>query len=236
MIKHIFLIVSTVLASRATMAQICTPDTSLKVSGFLPAQLPDAELDSFYNESISVLTFRDTFQQIGQLKLPVRVDSIKVTKITGLPPGISYKCQHPRCVYLWDTVRCVSIFGTPTKTGTFPIKIYVRAFAKLNGSASIQQNDSISRFTMTVNGLTAGIKPDSKYNGFSVHPNPAKTNIFIRGAVATSSGWKITDLSGRNTFVPQINHADSSIDIKNLKPGMYIISNGKSYQYFIKSE
>jgi hypothetical protein len=232
MIKHIFLVAFTAVSAFSANAQICTPDTSLKVSGFLPAQLPEAEQDSFYNESISVLTFRDTFQQIGQLKLPVRVDSIKVTNIKGLPPGLTYKCQHPRCIYLWDTVRCVSIYGTPTQYGLFPIKIYVRAFAKLNGSASIQQNDSISRFVMVVNGPSASTKTVT--NTITISPNPVQDYLQISVRTPTAGEWKITDMAGREMPFRFADASHNKLDVSQLRAGMYVLSNGQIKQHFIK--
>lgn len=215
-------------------AQTCTPDTNLKVAGFLPATLPDAEEGVFYNEGISVLTFRDTYRQVGAVKIPVRVDSIRVTGISGLPPGITYKCQHPRCVYLWDTVRCVSIYGTPTKPGTYPIKIYVRAFAKLGGASSITQNDSIARFTMVVNGNTAGIMSTSDA-AFSVYPVPACDVVSIRGVKVTEKMWQMRDMGGRILTIPPFTEdGEIRFNIASLSPGTYLVQSGNISLRFIK--
>lgn len=234
MIKNILITCTILLSWYSLGAQTCTPDTNLKVAGFLPASLPAGSEGVFYNEGISVLTFRDTYRMVGIAKIPVRMDSIKVTGIAGLPPGISYKCQHPRCVYLWDTVRCVSIYGTPTKAGTYPIKIYVRAFAKLGGTSNITQNDSISRFTMVVNGNTAGIT-SSANAAFSVYPVPAGDMVSIRGEKATEKIWQVRDMGGRILTVSQ--HAEGEeirLNIASLSPGTYLVQSGNISLRFIK--
>lgn len=234
MIKNIFITCTILLSWNSLGAQTCKPDTNLKVAGFLPATLPAGSEGVFYNEGISVLMFRDTYRMVGTLKIPVKMDSIRVTGISGLPPGISYKCQHPRCIYLWDTVRCVSIYGTPTKPGTYPIKIYVRAFAKLGGASNITQNDSISRFTMVVNGNTAGITVASDA-AFSVYPVPAGDMVSIRGEKVTEKIWQVRDMSGRILTVCQ--HAEGEeirIDITSLSPGTYLVHSGGISLRFIK--
>ena len=127
MVKNFFFVTAFIWTASLT-GQTCTPDNSLTKPGFLPAVLPSAVVNTPYNQGISVLVFRDTNTIIFGSKVPVKIDSIKVLKINGLPPGMNYKCQHPRCVFLWDTVRCISFYGTPTQSGSYPLKIHVRAF------------------------------------------------------------------------------------------------------------
>ena len=69
--------------------QICTPDANLKVPGFLPLVLPDAQKDVPYSQAITVLAFKDTSVKQGNLTLKVYIDSMKITGITGLPNGMS---------------------------------------------------------------------------------------------------------------------------------------------------
>lgn len=226
MIKNIILTAVIIIGAMRAGAQTCTPDTSLKVAGFLPAVLPAATAGEFYNEGISVLTFRDTYRMVGTLKIPVKLDSIRVTGIAGLPAGISYKCQHPRCIYLWDTVRCVSLYGTPSQSGSFPIKIYIRAFGKLGGATSITQNDSISRFTMQVNGGTVTLTNTEMFE-YKVFPVPAGDELFISGPNAAELTWTLTDISGREIPVRiSAGYGVSVMDLSSVKAGIYIIRSG----------
>jgi hypothetical protein len=226
MVKNIFF-TTLLFFTGSLFSQTCVPDKSLTKSGFLPAVLPPAVVNTPYNEGVSVLTFRDTYAIVLGSQVSVKVDSIKVLRIGGLPAGINYKCQHPRCVFLWDTVRCISFYGTATQEGSYPLKIYIRAFAKLGGFTPTTQNDSISSYVLEVVNSTASIR-----NGASpsvrIAPNPASDVITIQD-IQRNAGWYITDISGRYIYCPVIATSDFSrtISVKNLKAGLYIVTDGR---------
>jgi len=207
--------------------QTCIPDKSLTKAGFLPATLPPAVVNTPYNQGISVLTFRDTSTIILGQKIPVKVDSIKVLRIGGIPSGINYKCQHPRCVFLWDTVRCISFYGTAGIVGSYPLKIYVRAFAKVFGSTPTTQNDSISSYTLeVVNRTTSLWQPVS--SSFRVSPNPGNDIVEIEDS-HTGANWFITELSGRKVAFNVIDKTPYSVrfSVADLKSGIYIVTDGQ---------
>ena len=233
MVRNFFFTTSFLFLGFALNAQTCTPDFALKKSGFLPAVLPAASANTFYNQGVSVLTFRDTYRMVGIIKVPIQVDSIKVTGIAGLPSGFSYRCQHPRCVYLWDTVRCISIYGTATKTGTYPLKIYLKAFAKLAGSTAITQNDSISSYTLDVVDNTSG-KVEITGKGFSLFPNPADNKLTIVDQNPTEN-WYITDLSGRKINAKPYVSGNQHICFETvaLAQGVYIATDGNRSARFV---
>lgn len=215
-------------------AQICTPDKTLTVPGLKPATLPDAIEGKAYNESVSVLMFRDTYRIVFGVKVPVKIDSVKVTGIAGFPAGINYTCQYPSCVFLWDTVRCLRIAGTATKAGVYPITIYVRAFGKLNGLTAITQNDSIKTFTLNVNSQSASIER-TETGQYRLFPNPADQVLTIAGMEAASDNWIITDLTGRQYPVEAIENSRHAVmfSTQNLPAGIFHISNGKSRIRFV---
>jgi hypothetical protein len=226
MVKNIFF-TCVILFTGSLFSQTCIPDKNLTKSGFLPAVLPAAVVNTPYNEGISVLTFRDTYTTVLGSKVAVKVDSIKVLRIGGLPAGLSYKCQHPRCVFLWDTVRCISFYGTATQAGSYPLKIYVRAFVKVGGFTSTTQNDSISSYTLEVVNNTASVW-NTASSSFRVSPNPASDIITIQDA-HQNLDWFITDVSGRrmNCSVVESSKQAVTISVKNLKSGLYIVTDGR---------
>jgi hypothetical protein len=232
MVKNIFFATALIWFG-ALAGQTCTPDKSLTKSGFLPAVLPPAVVNSYYNEGISVLTFRDTHTvQLG-IKIPVKIDSIKVMRINGLPAGMNFKCQHPRCVFLWDTVRCISFYGTATQSGTYPLKIHVRAFAKVGGFTPQTQNDSITSYSLEViNGTASAWQPVSA--SFRISPNPANDYIMIDDDYANRK-WMITDLSGRELpcSVLEKSAYQTKVSVNHLKPGLYIATDGERKNKFL---
>jgi hypothetical protein len=226
MVKNFFFATAFIWAVSLT-GQNCVPDTNLKKSGFLPVALPPAIVNTPYNQGISVLTFRDTYTTVLGSKVPVKIDSIKVLNITGLPSGINFKCQHPRCVFLWDVVRCISFYGTASQAGSYPLKIYVRAFAKVGGFTPTTQNDSISSYTLEVVSGTASLWQTAA-SSFRVSPNPASNIVEIEDNYVGAE-WYVTDLAGRKVPFTVINKTPYTqrISVASLKPGIYIVTDGQ---------
>jgi hypothetical protein len=234
MIKNIFFTVAIIFFAANSTAQICIPDTSLKIPGLKPSTLPDAIEGKPYNESVSVLMFRDTYRIIFGSKVPIKIDSVKVTGVSGLPSGISHQCQYSSCVFLWDTVRCLRISGTASKAGVYPITIYVRAFGKLAGTTPLTQNDSIKTFTLNVNSQTAsnGLIEAGVYR---LYPNPANQYVTLTGLNVAAKQWFVTDITGRfyNINVVESNRNAVSLSTLNLPVGVYNLSDGESRIRFV---
>lgn len=226
MVKNFFFATAFICAMTLN-AQSCMPDSSLKKPGFSPAALTKAVVNTYYNEGISVLTVRDTFTTALGPKWPVKIDSIKVLNVGGLPPGMSYKCQHPRCVFLWDTVRCISFYGTPAVSGSYPLKIYVRAFVKIGGFTPQTKDDSISSYTLEIAGNPASVWQSASAS-FQVYPNPGNDFVEIKDSHADAT-WCITDLSGRSVVSNVINKTPYSVrfSVTSLKSGIYILTDGQ---------
>ena len=101
---------------------------------------------------------------------------------------------------------------------------------------------SAARFQKWI-GNTTGIqtvKFDESIATFSVYPNPASSVINIKAnqAAVTAESVKFVDLAGKVAKVTNLNAASKSIDISDLKEGIYYLkikSGGKEYiQRFIK--
>jgi len=135
-------------------AQLCTPDTTIKVPGFYPSQLADGAVGTPYNQTVMILSFKDTSAVVGGSKQKVTIDSLKLTKVIGLPTGMGYVCYEPRCIYLPSAVRCIKLNGTPNQAGLFPLKFAVTAYAKLNGFFPVAQPDTIKNFSLLITGTS----------------------------------------------------------------------------------
>ena len=182
-IRHIIFLALVSLAV-TVQAQNCTPDTTIKVAGFYPNKLADGNVGTPYSQTVMVLSFKDTSVVVGGSKQKVTIDSLKLTKVIGLPTGMGYLCFEPRCIYLPSKVRCIKLSGTPTASGVFPLKFAITAYAKVNGFIPVSQPDTIKNFSITITGGTAQITENST-TAIRVYPNPVTNQIFVSGCKVT---------------------------------------------------
>jgi hypothetical protein len=192
-------------------AQLCTPDTTIKVPGFYPSQLADGAVGTPYNQTVMILSFKDTSAVVGGSKQKVTIDSLKLTKVIGLPTGMGYVCYEPRCIYLPSAVRCIKLNGTPNQAGLFPLKFAVTAYAKLNGFFPVAQPDTIKNFSLLITG-TSDVATIQSMDQLAVFPNPVKDVLHVAhhsgkqpqimsltGAIITASWEQENGLLSANT-------------------------------------
>lgn len=192
-------------------AQLCTPDTTIKVPGFYPSQLADGAVGTPYNQTVMILSFKDTSAVVGGSKQKVTIDSLKLTKVIGLPTGMGYVCYEPRCIYLPSAVRCIKLNGTPNQAGLFPLKFAVTAYAKLNGFFPVAQPDTIKNFSLLITG-TSDVATIQSMDQLAVFPNPVKDVLHVAhysgkqpqiisltGAIITASWEQENGLWSANT-------------------------------------
>lgn len=177
-------------------AQLCTPDTTIKIPGFYPSQLAEGAAGVPYDQTVMILSFKDTSAIVGGSKQKVTIDSLKLTKVIGLPTGMGYICYEPRCIYLPSAVRCIKLNGTPNQAGLYPLKFAVTAYAKINGLFPVAQPDTIKNFSLLITG-TSNTQTMVKENNVSVYPNPVKEVIHVAHSsgkqplVSTLTGSKV---------------------------------------------
>jgi hypothetical protein len=220
------------LASTWLSAQLCKPDTTIKVPGFYPSKLADGSVGVAYNQTVMILSFKDTSAVVGGSKQKVTIDSLKLTKVIGLPAGMGYVCYEPRCVYLPSAVRCITLNGTPTQSGLFPLKFAVTAYAKVNGFFPVAQPDTIREFSILVTGNSSSVVSND-IQKLSVYPNPSSHIIYV--AHASGSKPSMTQITG--AFVSLDWREENGVWIANtqhLSSGVYRVSVGGVNRTWIK--
>ena len=90
------------------------PDT---ITNFDPATLGVA-----YNQVLDFKIAADA-GEYDPLYTGVTLDSVVLTTVTGLPPGLSHTCNNSSCSWLGGTQGCASLSGTPTTLGTYNVVI-----------------------------------------------------------------------------------------------------------------
>jgi hypothetical protein len=210
-------------------AQVCTPDTNLKTPGFLPNVLQDAQINTAYSQSITALAFKDTTVKQGSTTVKVYIDSMKITDFLGLPNGLTYNCLNPSCAFTSKSLSCAVLNGTPTESGTFPLKVVIMIYAKISGIIPYSTTDTIRSFTMNVAG-SAGTKMIN-LNELNAYPNPTSGLTYITSLIQP----RIYNSVGQLLSVDfNKNELGYSFDSRSLKSGIYsVVCGNKSIKLVI---
>ena len=120
----LFILLAVGLFGSATLeAQNCIPDTNFTNGGIYPDSLPPACNNQLYEAVITVVVPADTVPPGSPV--PVPIDSVVLDEILGLPPGFTYSCEPPSCVFPGNSTGCVVLTGTPTSLDTFALDLSV---------------------------------------------------------------------------------------------------------------
>ena len=93
--KKLIFIATIILSSYSLLAQ-CVPDTSITSPNIYPDEitnLPEAFVGQPYVAQIDVLTPLDTSVSLSGLTVPVVIDNIELTSVSGLPVNFTYTCN-----------------------------------------------------------------------------------------------------------------------------------------------
>ncbi len=132
-------------------AQVCTPDTAYTQPGIWPDGTQDFDTAyqcEPYTQILTVIVPVDSFAQGFDLW----IDSIVLTGIGGLPPGMTYECEPPSCTFPGGTTGCVLISGTSFITGIYNIVAYTTTYVRMKTFPwlAISQNDTITDYQIVV--------------------------------------------------------------------------------------
>ena len=139
--KKTILSLAIALTGLGTQAQVCTPNPLYTDSIF--GIWPDTT-DNLASGMVGVAYFQDINlivpQDAGLIDSQfagIMLDSVQLTGLTGLPPGLSYACASQTggaCTYLTGVLGCAVITGNPTTAGEYPLTIDVTAYTTFFGS------------------------------------------------------------------------------------------------------
>lgn len=219
-----------VCLSGFAFAQPCIPDTTIKKQGIYPdsaTNLPKGYLNMAYNTVLQVRVLTDTVVN----GLQAKVDSIRVTGVTGFPPsGFQYQCDIPNCTWKGGTNGCVLITGNPAAVGTFPLKVKLIAYGKISGfPASLP--DSIEYYKIVVDSAV-GISPLARYafqlNSVSFLRASDQLEVSLESGMQGRVRVSVHDILGKEKLVQVISCQPGmnrfTLDLDGLSPGIYLFS------------
>lgn len=221
--KKILLTLSFAFVSAGLMAQSCTPDASITVSGTYPDMLPDGDAGQYYEEVVQFRIPADTNVDFNGNMVNAIIDSIKVIDVQNMPSGLSYACSPNTCALPGGQTSCGVMYGTigASEQGTYVFQIPVVIYVRIGGAFPYQQPDTIYGLSMNVNSPTSSTKIFEEQ--LLVYPNPSvnKLNValtFHAGQAEVS----LFDRQGKKVEV-DINRHDNILELNTslLAPGMY---------------
>ncbi len=200
-------------------AQNCIPDQSITEDGFHPKTIESAYVDVDYKQVLQLRVFKDTTVVLNGNPVVATIDSIVVGDIKGLPNGFYYTCSSKNCGFIPDSTGCATLEGKATKNqvGDHILEIEIEIFAKIFGSITTTQKDTLRQFVLVVEDL-ASVGEIAK--GKILYPNPA-----INGTVSISQSIfnNISEIScvnaqGQNFDFQMVNN---QLKITNGSSGLY---------------
>jgi hypothetical protein len=234
-----FIIITFCLFSFSFTHSQCVPDPIYADSTFGVWPTPqtnfsDGDIGVFYDEVVYFKVPRDA-GNIDSLYAGQLIDSIILSSVTNLPPGLSFQCDIPSCTWNFDSVGCASISGTPTTNGSYQISL----------DATVWTEIFLTPFPVpySFNGYAINIGPTSTNSlstGFSnltlenPIPNPSNnsTNIGFKSLNSENISFEITNLIGevilQYYFISNVGMNNISVNTSIYTNGVYLysISNG----------
>ncbi|MBA3647884.1 MAG: T9SS type A sorting domain-containing protein [Chitinophagales bacterium] len=221
----------------ALYAQVCTPEWTGEGSGITPdttQNLPPATVNTPYSATVQFkVPLRDTLSGVA-----ISLNHLELTGVTGLSTipstmPFNYACNPSSCSFKADSVGCVTITGTPSAIGVYPLTIATKVYLTLGVFVPV----SVGGYRITVTE-GVGITPSDK-SIFRVQqnvPNPAqkKTDIQVNLPASSLIEMRLFDMLGTMIYKKIVKGMPGKntimVDVSDFNPGIYfyVISNGEN--------
>ncbi|MDX5404825.1 MAG: T9SS type A sorting domain-containing protein [Bacteroidota bacterium] len=231
----------------AVAQQPCTPDPNLTEPGIYPPGgttadslviMPDAPVWSPYDETAQLVVPSDTTIDTMGIVIPATIDSIRIVRLDGLPAGLNYLCDNPRCKWNGGENGCVNIFGTtsPQPTGNYFVTVKTYGYVDL-GFLGVGADTVEFYMRIRVVGPIGIEEENSTISSALIFPQPADdlAMISIRSEVQGRLKYNIVDLSGailmQGERTLEMGEQEIPVQVNELASGSYFIQldlNGKT--------
>ena len=228
--KKTLLTLTLALAFIGAQAQ-CTPDPQYTAVGIYPDELIGllpATVGIAYNQNITIIVPSDTVADVFGQMVPVTIDSINLTNVTGLPSSFSYSCDPPSCSFPGGTTKCAELSSAaPTSSEVGSHQIIFKTTTYVSGVPFIgttTQNDSIDYYYLQVSGVTSTINQfdNTTFELKEAYPNPVSNQAKIQFVSGTTENitFKIYNLLGEE-IESQLISSSKGVNTINLNTSSY---------------
>mgnify|MGYP002630183742 FL=1 len=228
--KKTLLTLTLALAFIGAQAQ-CTPDPLYTAVGIYPDSatgLLPATVGIAYNQNITIIVPSDTIVDVFGSPVPVTIDKIDLTSVTGLPSSFSYSCDPPSCSFPGGTTKCAELSSAaPTSSEIGLHQIIFKTTTYVSGVPFIgttTQNDSIDYYYIEVSGVTSTINQfdNTTFELKGAYPNPVSNQAKIQFVSGTPENitFKIYNLLGEE-IESQLISSSKGVNTINLNTSSY---------------
>ncbi len=210
--------------------QSCNPDLTIRTPGFFPNTLDSGMENKNYSKTIQFYSIRDTSvpNPFGGGTIPATIDTIVITKITNMPPGLTYVCNPPNCKFLTLTTNCINIYGKPNANTAknYDLSIAITVKATVGGALKRSQDEVYRGFNIFVkndtssnsNQIDARINP----NLIVIYPNPSEGQLQITNPYQQLFNLQISNLEGKIVYAQNnISNLNNEITLNKMPEGIY---------------
>lgn len=231
--KLLLTLVATAAVIIGAQAQSCTPGANYADSTFgawpdTITNFPPATTGVAYNTDLNFKVPAAVTAELdptGGTLVGSAIQDFTVTGVTGLPTGFDYACNIASCTYAGDANGCANLYGTTNTPGTYDVEINVDATIIIDVfgiPTPVQQSTSFTGYKINVG--SAGLI-EQIIAPISVFPNPANESITVQGITTSTKAERldIVDLNGNVISTVENPTQDVTIEISDLKAGMYFV-------------
>jgi hypothetical protein len=203
----------------------CTPDPTLTGSGIFPDSATNFVggcVGQQYTQIIQNVVPADTTVPVLGFPVPATIDSIVLTNVTGLPPGLTYACNPNSCAFLGGETGCAVIQGVCNTAGTYNLVFDLTAYVTLQGLPH-SQDFTLDYYKIVIGTCTAGIE-DNTASLFQMFPNPTNDKVIIEG-LNVANNVVLTNAEGKvvKTF-ETIEGASLELNLEGMNSGLYFVT------------
>jgi hypothetical protein len=246
--KKILLTLTLAFAFIGAQAQ-CTPDPQFTTAGIYPDSTTwnatSAIVGQAYNEVITIITPLDTSAELFGLTIPVTIQTIELTNVTGLPTSFSYACANSNCIFIGGNASCAALSSpspTASEVGLHQIFMYTTTTADAGIYGIQTQDDIIDYYYINVTNSTSVV---NQFNDFTfelkdVFPNPVNSNSKIQFISGNSADVVFTVFNYLGDKIEERNIAANrginniEISANDYANGMYLYSINNGMQIVSK--
>jgi hypothetical protein len=224
--KKTLLTLTLALAFIGAQAQ-CTPDPQYTAVGIYPDSatgLLPATVGIAYNQNITIIVPSDTVVDVLGNMVPVTIDKIDLTSVTGLPSSFSYSCNPSSCSFPGGTIKCAELSSASPTSAEIGLHQIIFETTTTVGGGLLTQDDVIDYYYLQVSGITSTINQfdNTTFELKEVYPNPVSNQAKIQFVSGTPENitFKIYNLLGEE-IESQLISSSKGVNTINLNTSSY---------------
>lgn len=227
----------------------CIPDPQFTANGIYPDsstfRAASAIVGQPYNQVITVITPTDTTVELFGQQIPVTIQTIELTSVTGLPASFSYDCAAPNCIFLGGSTSC-AVLSSPSPTsaeiGSHQIIMNTSTLVDAGLFGIQTQEDVVDYYYIEVTNATSVINQfnDLTFELKDIFPNPVNNNAKIQFILGNSADIVFTVFNYLGVKIEERNIEgnrginDIEIYANDYANGMYLYSINDGMQILSK--